>query len=73
MVKIIADTALLVQLKNLEAPLEFCDASGRILGYYQPATTAMPRSPFSIEELERRRQQRTGKPLSEILKRLERT
>jgi len=55
--------------------LEVCDRSGQTLGYFVPVGTngggPPPRSPFSDEEIQMRRQQRVGKPLSEILQRLE--
>jgi hypothetical protein len=77
MVKIVADAALADKLPSVDAPVEICDTSGRTLGYYSPVPAATgepgtkPRSPHSIEELQQLRQQRTGRPLSEILKRLE--
>ncbi len=55
--------------------LEVCDTSGATLGYFLPVETngsaPAPRSPFTREQLEEHRKQRVGKPLSEILKRLE--
>jgi hypothetical protein len=77
MVKIVADAALADKLHDVLAPVEICDRSGRTLGYYSPAPAAAGepdtrhRSPHSIEELQLLRQQRTGRPLSEILKRLQ--
>jgi hypothetical protein len=76
MTQIVLDQVTLAKLHNLETPLEVCDTSGRVLGYFQPAAAAQSerrrrcKSPFSEEELQRRRQQRTGRPLSEILDRL---
>jgi hypothetical protein len=59
-------------LRGLSAPTEVCDDSGATLGYYYPANrpagTPTVASPFSREELDRRRQQRAGRPLAEILK-----
>jgi hypothetical protein len=71
MTKVIVDAATRANLHNLDTLLEVCDESGHTLGYFhpQPATAGI-RSPFSDEEIERRRQQRTGKPLAETLERL---
>lgn len=77
MVKIVADGALAAKLNDLDRPVEICDSSGRTMGFYSPvhngaASSERPlRSPHSIEELQKLRQQRTGRPLSEILKRLQ--
>lgn len=53
-----------------------CDATGRVLGFFSPLRTPVPvedlqlESPTPPEEIERRRQNPTGKPLVEILARL---
>jgi len=78
MVKRILDSALLGQLAPSNCTLEICDPSGHTVGYFHPAPgrpqeRPSARSPFSDEELQRRRQQRSGRPLSEILERLERS
>lgn len=72
MQKITANATLPERLKTAESLLEVCDEQGRTLGFFQPMTP--PRvspdgvqSPFSIEELEERRQQRSGRPLKDIL------
>jgi hypothetical protein len=72
MTKLFLDADTLAKLHNLAAPFEVCDESGRTLGYLHPvgSPTTGVKSPFSDEEIERRRQQRTGKPLAEILDRL---
>jgi hypothetical protein len=75
MTKLTIDAGTLAKLHNLDAPLEVCDESGKTLGYFHPAIPAngadsAARSPFSDEELQRRRQQRTGSPLAEVLERL---
>jgi hypothetical protein len=73
---IIDNAALLEQLNQFTEPTELRDESGRVLGYYHPLNvSASPtersvQSPFSREEIEQRRQQRTGRPLAEILERL---
>jgi hypothetical protein len=79
MVKITLNSILLDQLAPIDRTLEICDPSGRTVGYFHPAPVhpaeekSSARSPFSDEELQRRRQQRAGRPLAEILERLERT
>jgi hypothetical protein len=76
MTKLIVDAATRARLNNLDGPLEMCDESGKTLGYFQPLNNLagqpgpVPRSPFSDEELQKRRQQRTGRSLSEVLERL---
>jgi hypothetical protein len=74
MEKVTIDASLLAQLYNLNSALEFRDSAGRVLGYFHPSTTssaeASGHSPFSREEIERRRDHRMGRPLSEILTRL---
>lgn len=77
MTKLTLDAGTLAKLHNLDAPLEVCDESGKTLGYFHPAAAngaeQTPRSPFSDEEVQRRRQQRTGSPLAEVLSRLGRS
>ena len=68
-----ADTA--ASLHNANGRIELCDDSGRTLGYFHPPwyeqmSEADRRGPFSDEEIERRRKEKGGKPLSEILKRV---
>jgi hypothetical protein len=59
-------------LEHLTEPAELCDAAGQPLGVYHPARNGgakeATRSPFSREELQRRRQQRTGRSLADIQK-----
>lgn len=72
MTRVIADASLLEKLQQATEALEVCDTSGRVLGYYSPAPdpATYPKSPFSREEIERRRQEKGGYSLSEILKEL---
>ena len=73
MTRVILDAALDAKLKDFREPVEVCDSGGRTLGVYHPLsrtadpTGARDLSPFSDEEIERRRQQRTGRPLAEII------
>ncbi|MBI1901826.1 MAG: hypothetical protein HYS13_12035 [Planctomycetia bacterium] len=75
MTKLVLDANTLAKLHNLAAPFEVCDESGRTLGYFHPvgapgAASSGVKSPISDEEIGRRRQQRTGRPLAEILENL---
>ena len=73
---VIAAPNLASQLRDCQDPVEIRDENGATLGFFEPL--ALPnqeqfaKTPFSIEELQRRRQEHIGKPLSEILERLER-
>jgi hypothetical protein len=77
--EVTVDAALRARLNNLDDLLQVRDESGRILGYFHPVVepaasgAASIRSPFSTEELERRRSQRTGRSLEEILNELNRS
>ena len=70
MTKVIVDAAMRARLHDLKELLEVCDESGRTLGYFHPLVDcgdAKALSPFSDEEIDRRRQQRSGRPLGDIL------
>ena len=70
MTKVTVDAAMRARLHDLSELLEVCDESGRTLGYSHPlvpAGDAKAASPLSDEEIERRHQQRSGRPLGEIL------
>ena len=77
MTKFVVDAALGAKLTGVGEAVEVCDASGRTLGYFHPlaplpgSTSAPIRSPLSDEEIERRRQDRRGRPLRETLADLE--
>jgi hypothetical protein len=64
------------QLSQLSGQTVLCDCSGRVLGFFSPlpgrpaVADLQLESPTPIAELQERRKQRTGKPLSEILARL---
>ncbi|HEV2971500.1 MAG TPA: hypothetical protein VGY55_16105 [Pirellulales bacterium] len=74
MTRVIVSAAIQAQLHNLDDVLEVCDESGRTLGFFHPAMQAdrstgeKIASPYSDREIEEFRKQRTGRPLSEILK-----
>jgi hypothetical protein len=69
------DSGTSFQLNNLVDLAEIRDESGRVWGYFHPLSSApgsanVHRSPFTIDELRERQQQRSGKPLSEVLAKL---
>ncbi|MBV9123919.1 MAG: hypothetical protein JO112_11225 [Planctomycetes bacterium] len=76
MTRLILDSNTLAKMNNLNDLLEIRDESGRLLGYFHPFISSTGpqqgarRSPFTDEELQQRRQEPGGKPLSEILKNL---
>ncbi len=70
--KIVINPAVGSQLGALEHPVELCDPSGRVLGWFQPAMEYeyyVP--PFSEEELRAAEQEEGGRTLAEILADLE--
>lgn len=72
MTHVTIDAATLARLSNLADITEFRDESGRVLGHFHPLKpSAACRSPISDEEIQRRRQLRSGRPLSEVLKDLQ--
>ncbi len=76
MTRLMVDEQTLAKLHHLQELLELCDQSGRTLGYFHPFAGSEhgglhnARSPFTDEELRKRRAQRTGSPLADVLKRL---
>jgi hypothetical protein len=76
MTRLTVDAAFLARLDKLDSVVEVCDESGRTIGYFHPvshSSEAAVRSPYSDEEIQRRQQQRTGRPLSEIMADLEKS
>jgi hypothetical protein len=72
----ITDPGLLAQLAQSSGVVEFKDPDGRTLGTFTPEPFGKPPPgylpPISEEEIARRRQlYQNGKPLAEILKRLQ--
>ncbi len=72
---IISDPQLLAQFASVTGIIELRDAAGTLVGQFsQRNPGSLPpgvKSPISDAELVELRKQRTGKPLSEIMKRLE--
>jgi len=75
MVRVTIDSATLAKLHNLDSYLEFCDASGRLIGHFLPATERSiyegVDSPTPLEEINRRLREETERPLADILRDLE--
>ena len=68
MSKVIIDPTTQAKLCDLRESLEFCDESGRILGYFTPAgDESLYTGMASEEELDRRERAGGGRTLSEIL------
>lgn len=70
----ITDPALLAQLAAARDSIDVHGPDGEYIGTFQPPFGKPPvgfKIPFSDEELERRRQCRTGRPLKDILRDLE--
>jgi hypothetical protein len=75
MTKLTVDSELRAKLGGFQDLVEFCDETGRVVGFFHPvAPTSQGRtsSPISDEEIEAARQQRTGRPLADILADLDR-
>lgn len=75
MAKVTLNAAVEAFLQQLTEPTELCDSGGKVVGIFHPTNGngAKPewKSPFTREELERRRKQRTGRALADIIKDLE--
>jgi hypothetical protein len=79
MTRITIEPALLGKLSAIREGAELCDSLGRSLGYFFPADESrrpgawpddLERPPLD-SEFEKSRRVRTGKPLEEILRRLD--
>jgi hypothetical protein len=75
--KLTIDPSTGMKLTGLQHSVELCDASGQILGWFQPAVTPEKyeclEPPFSEEELRNADQEPGGRSLKEILTDLERS
>jgi hypothetical protein len=67
------EAGVIARLETLSELVEIRDESGRTIGYFHPVAGRKVSSPFSREEIEQRRQQRTGRPLAEVLEDLPRS
>ncbi len=74
MTRLTVDSELRAKLGDFQELVEFCDESGRIIGFFHPAAPSdrPTSSPISDDEIEAARAQRIGRPLSDILADLDR-
>ncbi|HTQ41084.1 MAG TPA: hypothetical protein VMJ32_19015 [Pirellulales bacterium] len=74
--KLTVDPTTVAKLADLHFAVELCDASGQVLGWFQPAMTPEKYAdldvPFTDEELEAADNEEGGRTLKEILADLER-
>lgn len=75
MTRITVDRETLSRLGPLDRPVEFCDETGHTLGFFKPLAEREAdhdlQPQISRDEIERRKQEKGGRPLSEILRDLE--
>ncbi len=75
MTKLTVDPELRAKLGDFQDLVEFCDESGRVVGFFHPVpptSQSRTNSPISDEEIEGARGQRTGRPLRDVLVDLDR-
>jgi hypothetical protein len=71
--KVVVESTIRSQLHGLDTELEFCDESGRVLGYFVPRPEAeahhyeWARGQFTDEEIEQARHEPGGRSTSEVL------
>lgn len=74
MIRLTVDAELQKKLTEAGEPLEICDESGRVIGFFQPKPTAeelIKMSPYTNEEAEQLCSKIEGRPLADIWKDLE--
>ncbi len=72
MTKITVNSEMMAKLDGLHDVLELCDELGQTLGYFHPfvktdGTSEKIASPLSLKEVERRKKNRSGRQLEDIL------
>ena len=70
MTRVIVKPEVAASLGGLAFATEFCDADGKVLGYFQPITPPSLKYVdlgISEEEIRRREQVRTGRPIDDVL------
>jgi hypothetical protein len=71
MTRITIDADTVLKLSNVREMVELRDEAGKIVGHFLPGPPRDVKGqivvPFSEEELERRSQERGGRPLKDIL------
>jgi hypothetical protein len=75
MTRLIVDASVLARFGEVASVVELCEESGQVVGYFSPIQRdgETTRSPFTDEEIQRRRQQKTGRPWAEALRDLDRS
>jgi hypothetical protein len=75
MTSVTLDSAAVAKLAALPGPVQLCDESGHVLGWYRPGVLSDPPpalqdlAPLSEEELNRRSESREeGRPLKDIVR-----
>jgi len=71
---VITDKSILDQLRQASGTVEVHDQNGELLGTFAPLYGKLPagvQSPFTDEEIERRRREPDGRRLADILRDLE--
>ena len=77
MTTVVLDTSSLSRLAGIRETAVLCDGLGRVIGYFEPLEPPTGKgadgteSPFSDEEIERFRQQRSGRSIQEVVAALE--
>jgi len=78
MTRLIVDSELRAKLGGFQDLVEFCDETGRVVGFFHPSRPIgdereqQTTSPISDKDIETARRQRTGRPLADILADLDR-
>ncbi len=72
MTKLTVDPDLRAKLGDFQDLVEICDENGQVVGFFHPVSQNKTGSPISDEEIEVARQQRTGRPLADIMADLDR-
>jgi hypothetical protein len=78
MTRLIVDPELRAKLGGFQDLVEFCDESGRVVGFFHPSAPSgdslkqQTISPISDEDIETARRQRIGRPLPQIFADLDR-
>ncbi len=76
MQEVTIESALGAKLEHLDSQTVLCDSDGRVIGLFLPYCDRPKledfqlEPPSTIEEINERRKNRSGKPLEEILRRL---
>jgi hypothetical protein len=73
MTKIVLDSSALAKLAGIRESAVLCDEAGRAIGYFQPLAPPVGKGrdgtdpPFSEHQIRQFRQQRSGRPLGDVL------